>query len=386
MDREAIIHIGTPKTGSTSLQQVLRTRRRDILAQGAMFPRSPGPGSGSIHRFLTYAAEGGKYRPADESWEGVPPEQRLAQFFAEFAAEMAACPAHVDRVIFSHELMSGALQTRAQIDRLRDILAPYFTRFRIVVYLRRQDTLLASQYSQVLRKGMLNDPSTLFSNENNLKVHQYDKLLAAWAEVFGETAIVPRIYERGPQGNFDSAADFLAVCGLSLTMEGEDHRRNSSINTAGQVLLRQIGLILQQRDGPRIANNPDWRAAKRAINRALTGAGWTPTRDEAMAFMVQYAAGNEAVRRRYFPDRASLFSDDFSSLPVERREPSGEEYVQAASLALLEALKLQRRAARKVQNKARRDAARADAGSASAGHQEDAGGDDDDFEDEDQED
>jgi hypothetical protein len=342
MDREAIIHIGTPKTGSTSIQQVLRNRRRDILAQGALFPRSPGPGAGGIHSFLTCAAERGKYRATDRMWGGVPPARRLEQFLAELAQEMAACPDNVDRVIFSHERLSGALQTSEQIARLRDILQPYFSRFRIVVYLRRQDTLLASQYTQMLRKGMLRDPSELFTHQNNLKYHDYDKLLTSWAEVFGEASIVPRIYERGPDGLFDSVADFLAVCGLSLTFEENDRlrTRNPSIKTAGQVILRQVGLILEQQGGTKVINTPAWRATRGAASRVLAGPGWTPTRDEAIAFMQQYEAGNEAVRQRYFPERDTLFSTEFANLPTYRSDLPAEEYLQAACLALVEAFKV----------------------------------------------
>ena len=358
MDREAILHIGTPKTGSTSIQQVLRKRRRDILAQGAMFPRSPGPGAGGIHSFLTYAAEGGKYRATDRTWGGVQPAQRLEQFLAELAQEMAACPANVDRVIFSHERLSGALQTREQIERLRAILAPYFTRFRIVIYLRRQDTLLASQYSQMLRKGMLSDPSSIFSHDNNLKFHDYARLLAGWAEVFGADAIVPRIYERGPDGNFDSVVDFLAVCGLTLTLSEDDRlrSRNPSISTVGQTILRQVGGVLDKQGGGRVQTKPAWRATRGAVTRVLAGPGWTPTRDEAAAFMAQYTAGNEAVRQRYFPHRASLFSTDFTSLPAERAALTAEDCLQAASQALVEAFRVHELRERKAGKRARKAA------------------------------
>jgi hypothetical protein len=368
MDREAILHIGTPKTGSTSIQQALFDRRADILAQGALFPRSPGPGAGAIHSFLTYAAEAGKMRPGDKTWGGVDPARRLEQFFTDLAQEMAQCPAHVNRVIFSHERLSGALRTREQIERLRSILHPYFSRFRIVIYLRRQDTLLASQYSQMLRKGMLSEPSSIFSHENNLKFHDYAALLAGWEEVFGVAAMAPRIYERGADGSFDSVADFFAVCGLSLAAADKEapRVRNPSIGTAGQVLLRQVGLAVGKQGG-RLQADPAWRATRGAVTRVLAGPGWTPTRDEAAAFVAQYAAGNEVVRQRYFPDRASLFSTDFSSLPEQHAELTATESILASAKALVEAFRIHDMRARKADKRARKGG-QGKGGAGGAGH------------------
>ncbi len=42
MPRDLILHIGTSKTGSTSIQKVLARQRRALRTQGIVYPRSPG--------------------------------------------------------------------------------------------------------------------------------------------------------------------------------------------------------------------------------------------------------------------------------------------------------------------------------------------------------
>ena len=347
-DRLAIIHIGIPKTGTTSIQQVLKIKRNELVNQRAAYARSPGS---SAHALLTAACAGGPYRKKDWVWDGIAPKLRLEQFHAALAHEMNGLPGDVDRVIFSDERLSAKLQTPEQIGRLRELLQPYFTRFAIIVYLRRQDTLMASNYTQMLRVGMLKDPATVLDELPKLPYFHYDKLLASWAGGFGAAAIQPRLYERDAGGKFDSVDDFLSACGVQLDFPASERARsaNPSISTAGQSILRDEGRLLKQRIGAKPAiHEPAWGAITRAVTDVLPGKGWVPTRDEASHFMKLFEDGNEDVRRRYFPDRAHLFSGDFSSLPDATHAPTDRELYEAACKALVESavvlIKRQRRA------------------------------------------
>jgi hypothetical protein len=51
--------------------------------------------------------------------------------------------------------------------------------------------------------------------------------------------------------------------------------------------------------------------------------------------VARHAADNEAIRRRYFPDRPSLFDDDFSAYPEEGGAPgTGCRTCEPADLAV----------------------------------------------------
>jgi hypothetical protein len=339
MKREAIIHIGTPKTGSTSIQNVLTARQAELLAQGVFFPLSPTAKAGGMHTYLTYAVAGGKLSSGDGIWGGQAPADRLAQMRTELAAELTALPPHVDRVIFSDERLSSVMHTAEQMTTLRDFLAPYFDSFSVLVYLRRQDLLLASQYSQMLRMGSVRDPETSLTGK--LKYYyEYDRMLDVWASVFGDAAINLRIYERGPDGNFDSVQDFLSYCRVALDLSGIGKKAslNTSFDLAGQRIVRTVGRILQQRSGSKSVFGPAWNTLAGATTKALPGRGWSPTRAEAIEFMRRFEAGNELVRARFCPDRPSLFSTDFSNLPELREELSPDSYFDGACRVLAETL------------------------------------------------
>ena len=341
MNREAILHIGTPKTGSTSIQNVLNASQAELMAQGVFFPLSPTTKTGGMHSYLTYAVAGGKHSPGDGIWDGMPPQRRLAQMRTELDAELTGLPPHVDRVVFSDERLSSVMHSVEQLTTLRDLLAPYFDRFSVVVYLRRQDLLLASQYSQMLRMGSVRDPDASLTGKVKY-YYDYARMLDLWASVFGDAAINLRIYERGPGGNFDSVQDFLSYCRVTLDLSdaGKKTSLNASFDLAGQRIVRSVGRILQERSGSKDVFGPAWTVLASATTKALPGKGWGPTRGEAMAFMQRFDAGNEVVRARFCPDRTTLFSTDFSNLPELRDDLSPDTYFESACKVLAETLLL----------------------------------------------
>ena len=354
--RTAIIHIGTPKTGTTSIQQLLKRNRAELVRQHVSFPKSPGA---SVHGMLSTACAGGPYRPADRVWEGVEPTEKLAQFNRAFAAEMQQLPARIQRVIFSDERLCVALHTHTQIERLRALMQPHFSNIIIVIYLRRQDQLLASSYSQMLRHGIVHAPGATFDTAGNYHYFDYHAMLQKWADLFGQAAIKPRIYEHTASGPFDSVADFSALCGISLP-QGESARPstlNTSISVVGQTILREVGAILQRQTGRENVGSPAWRAISAAVSKSHPGRGWSPSAEESHAFMQRFNAGNEALRQIYHPDRATLFSNQVSKPEATSQPPSDAALFTGACQALVESMNVRINREKMAARQARRLAA-----------------------------
>ena len=246
-------------------------------------------------------------------------------------------PAQVDRVIISDERFSFYLRTQAHISALRDMVAPFVDGFEIVAYLRRQDSVLASRYSEMLRVGEVGEPDHRRDNFERLQDYDYRWLLDNWASVFGEAAMRPRIYERGSAKFFDSVGDFIEVCSLQLAAEKAALavEANPSMNFAGQEVLRQVGRLLQEQTRSASVGGPLWRRISDTVTEILPGKGWLPTREEAAAFMQRFEEGNEDVRRRFFPGKASLFADESESYPVEEMRMDDRARFEAACTAIL---------------------------------------------------
>jgi hypothetical protein len=140
-----------------------------------------------------------------------------------------------------------------------------------------------------------------------LRAYDYAALLDLWARVFGEAAVQPRVFERESLLNGDVVDDFLAFCGVALDVPRDDPDRQSnlSLTPGGIALVRAMAEAMGGRpDGASVL----WRRFVQQANEHLPGQGWRPDPGQAAAFLARFDAVNEAVRRRWFPDRPTLFA------------------------------------------------------------------------------
>jgi hypothetical protein len=308
---DLLLHIGQSKTGTSSIQRSLGARREALLAQGILYPRSPGAANhGLLPASLVPMERLGAFHP--HVWEGLPPERRLARFRREFGEEMGAMGPDVRRVIISAEQCSGLMIRPEEVARLRDALAPYFATVRVVLYLRRQDQHFASGYTQALRIAVIRPPALPSQGPEHMPSYDYAALLDRWASVFGADAMTPRIFERETMLNGDVVDDFLALAGIDLVVPPDDPNRRSNLSVAsgGLAVMLAMGQHLRQHAPDALSPaSPLWRRFVQAVSDALPGGGWRPAPEEANAFLERFRTSNEAVRARWFPDRAQLFSE-----------------------------------------------------------------------------
>jgi tetratricopeptide (TPR) repeat protein len=321
MKPDLILHIGQSKTGTSSIQRVLGARRAALARLGVCYPASPGwANHGMLPASLVPLSRLGHFNPA--LWDGMGPEARLARFRQEFQAEMSGLPPGTRLVILSAEQCGGLLDTRALIGALRDLLAPHARCIRVVMYLRRQDQHAASGYTQALRIARVGPPMLPRHGPETLRHYDYARQLDDWASVFGEDAMLVRIFERSRLRNGDAVDDFLALCEVPLQVPpgDPDRQSNLSLTPGGIDLVRAMGERLKASPGGLTASSPLWRRFTQAASDALPGQGWRPHPAEAAAFLARFEQVNEAVRRRWFPDQPSLFEP---LDPAEAAPPPG---------------------------------------------------------------
>lgn len=322
--RKAILHIGTEKTGTSTLQTFLSRNRERLNANGFHYPRF----AGAINHTRL-----GAYAAADEVRDdlridiGVTDAEALAAFRsrldAEAAEEVAAHPGRT--FVFSNEHCSSRLTTPAEIARLRDFLARHFDEVTVTVYLRRQDMVAVSLYSTLLKFGgdrreILPDPSL------RPDYWDYGSLLARWAQAFGRGAVVPCIFDRAGLAGGSVVADFVERWGLGGGLEPVANA-NESLQPAAQEVLRRLNTAFPgyvDGDLNRMRGELGYRFGK-----LFAGRGLRPSRVEAEAFYRHFAEANEACRAEWFPGRSTLFDEDFSAYPEEAdpREVSFEQTI-----------------------------------------------------------
>ncbi len=340
MKRHLTLHIGLSKTGSSSIQRVLAEQRPAMQARGIYYPRSPGWAN---HALLPASLVNDPrilwgFHPG--TWEGLSPAARLARFRQEWAAEMAALPDWAGHVVISAEQIGGLMRQEDEVQRLADTLHAHFATVRVVVYLRRQDQHLASAYSQWLRGGVLEEPALPATGPAHHFEYDYGPMLDRYARAFGDAAMCPRIFSRATLVAGDVVEDFFAASGFSLPIPPEAPNKNANlgISLEGQALMLMAGRSIAAAAGNDAwRDQPSWRRFAEAVSERFPGRGWRPTRAEALAFLARFEATNEHARRRFFPERETLFDMDVSDLPeqAERADPArlGET---AMALALYE--------------------------------------------------
>jgi hypothetical protein len=171
-----LLHIGPPKTGTTSLQGAFHAAREDLLAQGVRYA-----GRAAHSRRAVFAAIG---RPA---WrhEPHPPPDRL---WKSLVAEVRR--AREPRVVISSEVFADA--PAEAIPRIIDDLDP--TRVHVAVTLRPLARIMASQWQQAIRGGMRTPFDTWLVgvfDDRDMDTHlfwhrhRHDRLIARWADLVG---------------------------------------------------------------------------------------------------------------------------------------------------------------------------------------------------------
>lgn len=328
MSRKLILHIGTGKTGSSTIQYLLSQSRPALLEQGVCYPGKLG---NHLPMAMQFSSVTSFYDNFDARvWHAKDPQVLMAEQQESFEREINSLPAHIDRVILSCEQFSQLIRTPQDIGRFHAMLAPFFDDMEVLVYLRRQDGHYASMYSQDLRRGMVRRPR-LSAGREDIDIYNYEKLLDQWASAFGADRIKARIFERDTDKSYDVVTDFMAQTGIKTLPTPKDAApRNPSMNAAGQRMLREIGKSLKAENGNDLASATLWKRLHHAVTMALPGSGWRPTQEEGRAFVATFAASNEAVRKKWFPERAALFSADFSHLPVEEMRPDKRAETRAA--------------------------------------------------------
>ncbi|WP_428311545.1 hypothetical protein [Hydrocarboniphaga sp.] len=292
------LHIGMPKTGTTTIQAFLE-RNRDLLAsRGVIVPRATGSQN---HRKLTAYALDDTELDHTRRMLGLLSADKVAQFRLKLdrklSAEAAGWPAG-NSIVVSGENMSQ-LRQPAELMRLRDLLSPLTAgQIKVVIYLRRQDLFYLSSYSQHIKAGGTRHWSEMVGDAKK-RLYDYTRFLKPWAEHFGEANIVVRPFERSQFAKQDLLSDFLSVIGLDGELSGFDipETQNQSLDAQTAEYLR-----LMNPQFPRYIDdvvNLSRRELVRAMEAISTGPKLRMAPEFAHSFLSQFSGSNAEVARRY---------------------------------------------------------------------------------------
>lgn len=334
---KCILHVGTEKTATTTLQRFFDHRRDTLAAQGVAYTRSPGVGNNWRLAVAAYDDDRHDDRSLDAGVNGPDSRRRFrAAVVTDVTDELAAIEAEyaveVNTLLISSEHLHSRLTTPAEIARLAQLLAEIgVTDTTVVIYLRDPLTLAASLHSTVVKHGSTRrnpPPPDAGTYYRHLCDHRAS--IERWGAVFGR--VTPRLFEPEAMvgGSIvDDMVDALGLDGLRADPAAEDQHLNQSLSVAEvEVLTRINEHVPYALDG---RPNPTHAALVAALERHSSGPAYRLPPRLAQCYREAFADSNEWVRQRFFPERDYLFAAEH---PEHDPGPSRPGYDGLAGLIM----------------------------------------------------
>lgn len=347
----AILHIGFPKTGTTTIQKHLEGNRDELGKQGFYLPKYhiihplmeelELEGAGHVPLFYLCSESHGKEIALSFLLKtaGLSRDEASREFLDSFwnrtRDEILEHKGNADTVIFSCEFLIFFLED--QVRRLREILSEMFEEITVVVYLRRQMESLISWYAEVNKiGGPFPTFETLLATQPGVSENyffNYEMVLGIWAKYFGEENTKPRIFHRKEMIHNDLLDDFTQTVGIDNSVLTRFDSVNQSLPSDVTEFCRLLNKTYPLFTFGSPANLNRLITAKALVEKyAKPGnRAFHPGREQVREIIELYRDSNNAVAKKYL-GKAQLFDEDVSNYP-EKPAPHGLTPLRSTEIA-----------------------------------------------------
>lgn len=297
------LHIGTGKTGTTSLQAFLRQNRPRLAEAGWLYPRS-------IGRHVHFGVWIRPPHEQDRLFSAGRPGTRRFGTVEELRREVPRrLLAEVRRSGLRRVLMSdeGLWQSSdPSLERLRQFADAHASGVRLVCYLRRQDDHLVSRYQQVVKHGETRTLPQWMAKVDLARTYDYDARLRRWLSSIEPEELVVRRFERHRMLNNSLYDDFVAAAGLGIPTDDLPPRRNESLDAEAVEFQRLLNIYRAECGDTDL---PDRHALFQDLREIGNGPVLTLPEAELDQFMGRWAESNARVARELLGEpEGTLFS------------------------------------------------------------------------------
>ena len=219
------LHIGTEKTGTTSIQTTLRENVDKLKEKGILYPYFPLLQKN--HSGFTYSFLGDEAIP--ELLKGVGAEDMLSmatinpRFILDILNKQIR-ESDCDTVIISSEVLHSHITTKEEIAQIKKWAEEHFDHVTVICYLRKQIDMLTSGFSTQIKEGhpsetMLSDLFKGYIEHIDAggdipHYANYRSMLDMWSNFFSD--IICHEYSRASLKDGDVVKDFLNIINPTL--------------------------------------------------------------------------------------------------------------------------------------------------------------------------
>lgn len=298
------LHIGTVKTGTTSIQRFLFENREFLNKHNIHYPTFNYAFEDKAKErnglFLDAKLHGGKDKQDKVIDSCIAEIEKNFQLY--------------DKIVLSDEILFWTLgkSYKSRTARLIESGKKAEYAIKVIVYLRRQDELVESHWNQLIKKGVSSMSFEEFKKDViERERYDYEQRIRNIEEIFGKENIIVRRYQKDSLKEGDSLADFLSIIGitdsgLAIMDTAREYNANQRINNT-QIYIKRV---MNNCIDPRSACMKRIKDIMLENNKeCLTEEKSCMSEEEAREFMASFKNSNDAVAIKYIQDGKPLFSE-----------------------------------------------------------------------------
>lgn len=298
---KCFLHIGTEKTGTTSIQKFFSINREKLASDGYYYLNSLGSPNNRLISIIAYHE---KRRDSFIRNKGISSDEELKNYqnklIEELKKEIAALPSNA-KVIISNEHIQSRLTRLDEIEKLKAVLKSVgLNDIELILYLRNPAETANSLFSTSIKsRGVLLDvPSPTQKYFNNICNHK--ETIKKFASIFGEDKLSVRLFRKDKLKNESLISDVLALIGITKSEESFviPKPQNEGLSLLGLLILQRLNksLPLKQKQVALKLVSKNFSQPKFVMKSSIF--------EEYNAF---FKESNEWVRKHFFPEEKELF-------------------------------------------------------------------------------
>ncbi len=315
------LHIGMPKTGTTSIQQFLKLNYDILLEKQYLFPISTLLNGNHYPLVkILFSTSNKKVIKYNYNLKKIIYNQNHKEknkyILNKYISEIKKYT-NIANIIFSCENFTIDITDRKEIIKLHKIFQLMgIKNVKIIIYLRSLTEFLTSWYSQDIKHGAYNpDYLDNIGKEEISHMCNYKHLIEMFCEVFGKDNIIVKKFEKKYFFQEDLLKDFVHTLGLDWDQRFViPKKQNESLNLFSMEILKALNRIT-----PRFLPNFTLNPKRVEMQSLIQDKFYSLNKNEEFKFQLpiktiklyedHFKDSQEWVRKEFFPHEKSLFPE-----------------------------------------------------------------------------